>query len=235
MAKTAEDYIVDFSKEEKGGRTQVKDGVYKFKIVAAKPTKSANKETPGLQLTLAFREGSAAKRKKKLVETLWLTRKAYSRVRELMEACDIRVPKGKLDILKLIPKLKGQELYCDLVTESSEDYGDKSVVKFSDGFIGLDDYDAEDEDSEDDEDEDTEDEDEEDEDEDEDEEPEDEEDEDEDEEDEEPKRKKSSKSRTNKSKGTTSAKTKRASKKSKKAADDEDEEEDEDEFDLDDL
>jgi hypothetical protein len=228
-----EDYIVDFAKEEEGGgRFKTKEGLYRAKIVGWKITVSAEKKTPGLELTFAFLDGTLRKRKRKMVERLWVSPKAFSRFRTLCEALEIPVPK-KLNLKKLGPKLKGKELCLEIQTEKSEDYPDKSVVAF-DGFMNIDDYDAEEEDEEGDEDEDEDEDegDEDDEDEDEDDEGDDEEDEDEDE-DEEPAPKRKQKKATSK-KPRGKVKGKAASKKGKKKKVEEDEDEDED-IELDDF
>lgn len=242
MAKkmSAEDYIIDFQKEEEsaGGRTKVKPGTYKVKIVGAKIIKSAEKGTPGLQLTLAFMDGNLRKRKKKLTETLWVSPKAYSRFRTLMESLELKVPKGKLDLKKLIARIKGKELWVEVVDEKdkSGNYPDKSVVAF-DGFMGLDDYDPDDEDDDeddddededeedDDEDEDDEDDEDDDDDEDEDDEDEDDDDDDDDDEDEEPVKKGKKKKAAAKK-----APAKKAKKEKKKKAADDDDDLDLDEF-----
>lgn len=218
MAKSVEDYVIDFSKEEEsgGGAARYKEGTYAVKIIAAKPTSSSEKGTPGLEVIFQFTEGKY--KGKKVKDTLWATPKAYGRFRSLLEACGKKVP-TKVNLVKIAKVVKGSELYIELQDEAREGYSTRSRVSF-DGFINEDDYDpesaADDDDEDDDEDED-EDLDEDDEEEDEDEDDEDEEDEDEDDEEEEeekPKAKKKAKSK---------AKPKAKGKK-KKAKDDDDEE-----------
>src|ERR1700739_3439535 len=94
------DFLIDFSKEEAGGggnNVKVPDQWHHVKILNAKPTVSAQKGTEGLEITFAFLDGKLRKGKKKIVETLWATPKAYSRFRLLLEACDVTVP-GKIKL-----------------------------------------------------------------------------------------------------------------------------------------
>ena len=209
MAKSVEDYIVDFSKEEEssGGGARYKEGTYAVKVLAAKPTTSSEKGTPGLEVIFQFTEGK--NKSKKIKDTLWATPKAYGRFRSLLEACEKKVP-TKVQLLKIAKAIKGCELYIEIQDEAREGYSTRSRVTF-DGFISVDDYDADEDADEDDADEDDADDDLEDEDEDED-----------DDEDEEPTPKK--------------RKAKPAAKKSKKKpADDEDDDEELEDLDLDEL
>lgn len=230
MARSVEDFLVDFSKEEQseGAGAHYKPGTYKVRIVAAKTGISENKSTPYLELTMAFKEGTYAKRKKKIKERLYNTPKAMRRFRLLLQAVDLSVP-AKLNLTKIAPKLKGKELYVEIddepAREGYEDRGPRSRVAFE-GFISEEDYDPDvDEDEEDDED--LEEEDEEDEEEDEDEDEDDE--EDEDEEEEPPARK-----RRAKAKAKSSSK-KSSSKKRKAKSKDDDDDEDLDDLDLDEM
>jgi hypothetical protein len=204
MAKTVEDFIVDFAKAEDsgGGNPRVKNGTYKVRILSAKPVTSGQKDTPGLEVTMAFLGGKYDQ--KKFKDTLWATPKAYSRFRTLLEACGKKVP-AKVQLAKIAAAIKGSELFIEIDKEAPrEGYTARSRVTFE-GFIHVDDADdLDDDDTEDDDDVEEDDEDIEDDDED-----------DEDDEDEEP------------------APKKKAKKKSKKVDDDEDDEDDEDIDDLD--
>jgi hypothetical protein len=138
---TVEDFIIDFSKEESGGGIKVKDGWYLVKILNAKPTVSTEKGTPGLQLTLAFKDGK--KRGKKFTETLWATPKAYSRFRTLLEACGKKVPE-RVNLVKIAAAIKGADLMVEMELEAARDgYTPRSRVTF-DGFVDPDEYEAED-------------------------------------------------------------------------------------------
>ena len=143
MAST-EDFVIDFSKEEKGGsRFHIKDGTYPVKILGAKPITSSEKGTPGLELTCVITDGKY--RKKKFTETLWATPKAYSRFRTLLEACGKKVPQ-KVNLTKIAKVIKGEVLYMEIAEEPPrEGYQPRSRVTF-DGFISEEDYDP-DEDS----------------------------------------------------------------------------------------
>lgn len=211
---------MDFKKEEKptGGGIRVKPAVYKARIGKPKVVRSSQKGTIGLALPCTIIEGK--NKKKKIIERLWLSPKAYHRFRELLEACGKKVPAGRADVRKIGKAVEGEELYINVKDDEQEGYDTKSVIAFQGGFISLDDYeDADDEEEE--EDDDLED-DEDDEDEDDDElDDEDEDDEEEDEEEEEPAPRRRKKATRKKA----SAKARR--KKSRKSSDDDD--------DLDDL
>lgn len=226
---SVDDFIVDFSKEEEsgGGAVRYAPDTYKVRIVAAKTGLSEDKGTPYLEVTFAFVEGKLRKQKKKISERLYNTPKSMRRFRFLLDAVEVKVP-GKLNLTKLIPKIKGKELYIVLEDDEREGYPTRSRVGFE-GFIGVDDYspDDDDDDIEDEDDEDLEDEDEDEEEEDEEDELEDEEDEEEEEEKPKPRRKSSSKAKAPSKKSKPSRKS--------KAADEDEEDEDDDlsELDLD--
>lgn len=223
---------IDFSKEEDsggGGRINWDDGDYHVQIVKAKAGRSSQKDTPKVDVTFKVLEG---KRKgKTFTESLYLTSKSLKRLRLLLEAVGVKVPKSALKIP--LDKLKGKKLWVELITESDDEYGDKSKVAFE-GFMSEEDYEAPDDDEDDDEDEDEDDElddDEDEEDEDEEDEDDDDEDEDDEEEDEEEEEVKP-KSKKRAAKKTKKSSSKKSSKKKSKKDDDDDEIE---ELDLDEL
>lgn len=149
------DFLIDFSKEEAGGGggKRVPPGKYPVKITAAKPIKSKEKETPGLELVLLITNGK--KKGTKMYETLWATPKAYSRFRILLEACGIKVP-SKVNLVKMAAAVKGKELVVEFDDEEREGYKTRSRVEFE-GFFSADDVDEDDLDEEDSDDEDEED------------------------------------------------------------------------------
>jgi len=237
---TVEDFVIDFGKEESGGGggIHIKEDTYKFRIIGAKPTVSGDKGTPGLELKLRIIEGSYAKKKGKnvLTETLWVSPKAFSRFRLLLEACGKKVP-AKIKLTVIAKAVKGCEIYAKVEDDAREGYSTRSRIAFQ-GFFNPDDYEPEDEEEEEDEDlededdEDLEDEDEDEEEEDEDLEDEDDEDEDEEEEEEEPEPPKR-KTRRRTKKAAPAAAKKRSKRKAKPKDDDEDE--DLEDLDLEDL
>lgn len=221
---------IDFSKEEEsgGGRVRYPEGDYHVKIIKAKATRSSEKDTPGIEVTFKILEGK--KKNKQMTDTLWLTPKSLRRVRLLLEAVGVKVPKSAVNLP--LKKLSGKTLWVELQDEEREGYDTRSRVAFE-GFMSEAEYEAaEDEEDEDEEDEDEddddledddEDEDDDDEDEDDDDEDDDDEDEDEDEDDdvvEEPAKKrkkkgsakssKSTRKQTSKKKGTTKKKSKKS-------------------------
>ena len=150
-SKTVEDFIVDFSKEEEGGGggAHFKPATYLMRIAGAKTGVSENKNTPYLEVIFVFKEGQYAKAKKKLEERLYITPKAIRRFRILLQAVDVKVP-AKLNVVKLIPKLKGKELYVQIEDKPPQEEGGRvrSQAAFE-GFINVEDYDPDDEDVED--------------------------------------------------------------------------------------
>jgi hypothetical protein len=155
MAKAAGNIRIDFSKEEEvgGGRVHWPEGDYHVKIKSAKATRSSEKDTPGIQVTFVVLDGK--KKGKTISDTLWITPKSLSRVRRLLEAVGVKVPKSAINLP--LGKLAGKSLWIELQDEERDGYETRSRVAF-DGFTSEDDYeeddDAEDEDLEDDEDED---------------------------------------------------------------------------------
>ena len=139
---SVDDFLIDFSKEEAGGGGggRVPPGKYSVKITAAKPVKSKEKQTPGLELILLITDG---KRKgRKMYETLWATPKAYSRFRLLLEACGLKVP-SKVNLVKIASAVKGKELIVEFDDEEREGYKTRSRVSFE-GFFNPDDVDEDD-------------------------------------------------------------------------------------------
>lgn len=141
MASTVEDFLVDFGQEEEsgGGGVRVPEGTHHVKILKARPTVSAQKGTAGLEVTFMFLDGNLRKQKKKIVDTLWNSPKAYSRFRLLLQACGKRVP-SKINASKMAAAIKGSELYVEIEDEAREGYDTRSRVGFR-GFINPDDYD----------------------------------------------------------------------------------------------
>lgn len=232
---------IDFGKEEEGGgRVRWKKGNYHVKIVKLKKGRSEDKDTPYVAVTFKVLEGP--KKGKTITERLYLTPKSLKRIRLLLEACGMKVPKKAVNLK--FEKLLSKKLWIEIEDDDSgkdKGYGVKSTVSFE-GFMSEEDYEESDEDEEDeddddedddegedDEDDEDEDEDEDEDDDDEDEEDDDDEDEDDDDdEDEEPVKKSKKKSKTKK-KPAAKAKSKKKGKKSKKS------DEDLEELDLDEL
>jgi len=226
---------IDFSKEEEGGGGRIlwKEGDYHVKITSAKTGRSEEKDTPFLEVNFLVLEG---KRKgKKFSERLYITPKSLKRIRLLLEAVGVKVPKSAVNLP--LAKLKGKTLWIELETQERDGYDPRSRIAFE-GFMSEDDYedsdDDDDDDDEDDDDLDDEDEDEDDEEEDEDDEDEDDEDEDDDDEDEDeepaPKKRRQRTSRRKPAAKKKTAPAKKSSKRKKKVDDDEIED-----LDLDDL
>ncbi len=157
------EFIIDFAKEESGGGggIRIKEGTYLVKVIAAKPIKSTEKGTPGLELKLKILGGGSKQAKgKTLTETLWATPKAYSRFRTLLEAAGKKVP-SKVNLVKIAAAVKGVEMYVEVADDEREGYKTRSRVSYE-GFIHPDnlDTDEDDDDSEDDDDDDLDDDDE---------------------------------------------------------------------------
>ena len=206
--KNAGTLRIDFSKEEDsggGGRIHWPEGDYHVQILKAESVRSGDKDTPGLKVTFKVLDGK--KKNKTFSDTLWITPKSLVRIRLLLEAVGVKVPKSAVNLP--LAKLKGKELWVELETEEKDGYDPRSRVAFR-GFTSEEDYESDDDADEDIDDEDEDEEDDEDE------------DDDEEDEDEPPARKKRARKRAPAKK----------SKKSKKSDDDDD---DLEELDLDDL
>lgn len=146
-----DDYIIDFSKEETGGGggIRIKEGTYNAKIISAKPVKSGDKGTPGLELKLKILDGPKSAKGKVITDTLWATPKAYSRFRTLLEAAGKKVP-AKVNLVKIAKAVKGIELYIEVQDEDDKNgkYKTRSRVTFE-GYIHPDNVDEDDDDDED--------------------------------------------------------------------------------------
>jgi len=174
---------IDFSKEEEGGGggripTTWKKGDYHVKILAAKTGRSPEKDTPFVEVKFKVLEGR--RKGSTFSERLYITPKSLKRIRLLLEAIGVKVPKSAVNLP--LAKLKGKSLWVELELQEKEGYDPKMAIAFE-GFMSEDDYEESDEDDDDDEDEDDEDTDDDDDDEDEDDDDEDDEDEDDDDDD----------------------------------------------------
>jgi hypothetical protein len=171
---------IDFSKEEEGGGggripTTWKKGDYHVRILGAKTGRSPEKDTPFVEVKFKVLEGR--RKGSTFSERLYITPKSLKRIRLLLEAIGVKVPKSAVNLP--LNKLKGKDLWVELELQEKEGYDPKMAIAFE-GFMSEDDYEESDDEDEDDEDEDD---DEDDDDEDEDEDDEDDEDEDDDDED----------------------------------------------------
>lgn len=148
---------IDFSKEVEGGGggVRIPENDYKGQIVKIKKIRSSEKDTPGLAVTVKVTEGKF--KGKKLTDRLWITPKSLWRVRSLLEALGLSVPKKVVNIP--IKKIIGKEVGMTVIDD--EPYNGRIKSKIGD-FVDLETLaDLDDEDDEDfDEDEDDEDEDE---------------------------------------------------------------------------
>lgn len=175
-SRTSDVIKVDFRKEEGGGGggARVKEGDYRVKIVAMKHGRSSDKDTPYIQVDLKIMDDGKYK-SKVISDRLYMTPKSLFRVRSLLEALGLTVPKKVVAIP--VKKLIGKELGVTAVDDEYEgrirsrvgDFIDLETLEDMDDDDDLDDEDEDldeddDEDEEDDEDEDDDDDDEEDED-----------------------------------------------------------------------
>ncbi len=128
------DFVVDFSKEERGSGFRTKPGTYKVKITGAKPSAAKDKGTPCLELKLTFLEGKL--KKKSMTERLWATPKAFSRFRDLLEACGKKVPKAPV-LKDIAAEVMGSTLYVllDDDVDPTGKYATKSRVALRGGFL----------------------------------------------------------------------------------------------------
>jgi hypothetical protein len=180
-SKKAGDIIIPFSKEKEGkGATKVPEGDYRVRIVKVKPDTSES-GNPMLIWDFEIAKGQKGAGKK-VRDYTTLTDKSLWKVRSILEALGLDVPKKK-DIKVNAKKLVGQELGVTLYDDEYESNGKTRVSSKISDYLDLDTLTGADEDDDEDEDEDDEDLDEDDDDESDDDEDEDEEDDDEDEDD----------------------------------------------------
>lgn len=159
----AKPVVVDFSdtetrggKKGSGGRKHYPPGDYAVKCIRAATGKSADKETPRIEVTYRFTQGKL--KGKEIRDDLYLTPKSLWRVRQTMEAMGIKVPSKKV---KVDPsKFVGKTLAISI---DDDEYDDKIYSRVTDSFLLSEFEDGEDDDTDDEDEEDDETEDEEDE------------------------------------------------------------------------
>lgn len=148
-AGSADVFVIDFSKEVEGGGggTRVPENDYRLKILKAKKIRASEKDTPGIAVTVKIAEGKFEG--KKITDRLWITPKSLWRIRSLLEALGMEVPKKALKIP--VKKLIGQEVGATIIDD--DPYNGRIRSKIGD-WIDLEtlaDLDDEDEDEDDDE------------------------------------------------------------------------------------
>jgi hypothetical protein len=108
-----------FDKEEeaRGQRPRYNEGDYLVKVATAKPIRSKEKDTPGIEMTFRFTDGQY--RGKKIVETLWITPKSLNRIRQMLEIWGMRVPKKAVNLE--LNNLKGKTIGISIEDDTYED------------------------------------------------------------------------------------------------------------------
>jgi hypothetical protein len=147
---------IDFRKEEEGGGGGIRlpENDYAAKILKAKKVRSSEKDTPGIAVTFQLTEGKY--KGKKITDRLWITPKSLWRIRALLEALGVTVPKKAVDLP--LGKITGKELGITLTDD--DPYQGRIRSRVSD-FVDLetlgeddedeDEYEDEDEDEDEDE------------------------------------------------------------------------------------
>lgn len=139
---------VDFGKEEEGGGAgvRVKEGDYLGKIISVKKGRSSEKDTPYVQVDVKILD--AGKAKGKIVsDRLYITPKSLFRLRSLLEALGLTVPKKVVNIPG--KKLVGKEVG---ITAVDDEWEGRIRSRIGD-FLDPDDLDDDADDEEEDEDE----------------------------------------------------------------------------------
>jgi hypothetical protein len=123
---------IDFSKEVEGGGggVRIPENDYKGQIIKIKKIRSSEKDTPGLAVTVKVTEGKF--KGKKLTDRLWITPKSLWRVRSLLEALGLSVPKKVVNIP--IKKIIGKEVGMTVIDD--EPYNGRIKSKIGD-FVDL--------------------------------------------------------------------------------------------------
>jgi hypothetical protein len=157
MAKKSKaDIIIPMDKMEEstGGRPYFKgEPTLKCKIIKVEKGNSKDKGTPYVRVHLRVMEGKF--KGKKTYEDLYITPKALQRIRDLLKACGINVPKKrfKFPMDRVVGKVVGVEFQDDDYEDNKGNTRTTSRVAF-DGFMAADDIPDEDEDEDEDEDDD---------------------------------------------------------------------------------
>lgn len=139
---------LDFGKEVEGGGGGIRlpENDYKGKILKIKKIRASEKDTPGLAVTIKITDGKFSG--KKITDRLWITPKSLWRIRSMLEALGLTVPKKAINLPT--KKLIGKELGITVIDD--EPYQGRIKSKIGD-FVDLetlaDLYDDEDEDEDD--------------------------------------------------------------------------------------
>jgi len=113
-----------------GGRVHYPEGDYLAKVIKEEVGKSSEKETPAAIITFQFTQGEL--KGKKIREYFYLTDKAMWKVRNLLEACGVKVPDKSFnfDFKKLHDKVLG-------LTLEDEEYDNKTRSRITDTFTEV--------------------------------------------------------------------------------------------------
>lgn len=125
---SADVFTIDFGKEVEGGGggVRVPENDYKLKILKLKKIRASEKDTPGIAITVKIVDGKYAG--KKLTDRLWITPKSLWRLRSLLEALGMEVPKKAVKLPS--KKLVGKEVGATIVDD--EPYKGKIKSKIGD-------------------------------------------------------------------------------------------------------
>jgi hypothetical protein len=143
---------IDFRKEEEGGGggIRIPENDYAAKIVGAKKIRSSEKDTPGILIKCKVTSGK--QKGKVLPDRLWITPKSLWRIRSLLEAIGVTVPKSVVNVP--LKKLLNKELGITVVDD--DPYQGRIKSKIAD-FIDLETLNEDNDDEDDDDDEDVDD------------------------------------------------------------------------------
>jgi hypothetical protein len=123
----------DQEEESAGARPRYAEGDYLVKVKSAKPMRSKEKDTPGIEVVFRFVDGQY--KNKEIHENLWITPKSMNRIRQMLEIWGMKVPKKAVNLE--LNNIKGKVLGITIEDDSYEDNRGKERVVSRVGYQFL--------------------------------------------------------------------------------------------------